>query len=366
MAKRPARYDANLPKNLTYRRREKSFYWRNPLTKKEFSLGRISRKDAIGQAIEANHYIEKNYAPVVLLEKLQDTKDVFITVSEWLERYDVIIKRRDLAENTYKIRSGQITTIQQALGDKVLKDVVTKDIAGFLEIYFKQGKLSMAGGLRSVLSDIFREAIVEGHIENNPVDPTRVPTRVPTSTVKRERLELDQYKSIRQAAEQQSAWFGLSMDLALVTGQRREDVAAIKFSDIVGDRLLVEQGKTGNKLALPLDLTIDAIGLRLSDVIAQCRNSSKTDYMISVGIRKNNPNGSVELNGLTKGFVKARKASGIQLDDNPPTFHEIRSLAGRLYEKERGKEFAQKLLGHKSAKMTDKYLDTKGKEYTYL
>ncbi|EHD21822.1 MULTISPECIES: tyrosine-type recombinase/integrase [Brenneria] len=362
MAKRPARYDANLPKNLTYRRREKSFYWRNPLTDQEFSLGRISRKDAIGQAIEANHYIEQNYAPIVLLEKLQDTKDVVITIAEWLERYDVIIKRRDLAENTYKIRSGQITTIRQAFGDKALKDVTTKDIAGFLEIYFKQGKLSMAGGLRAVLSDIFREAIVEGHIENNPV----APTRVPASEVKRERLELEQYIAIRQAAKHQPAWFGLSMDLALVTGQRREDVTQMRFSHIIDGCLLVEQGKTGNKLALPMDLGLKAIGPTLGDVIEQCRIASKSDYLISAGVRKNSPDGMINPDSLTKGFVKARKATGISFDDSPPPFHEIRSLAGRLYEKERGKEFAQKLLGHKSAKMTEKYLDTRGKEYTYL
>lgn len=51
---------------------------------------------------------------------------------------------------------------------------------------------------------------------------------------------------------------------------------------------------------------------------------------------------------------------------SPPTFHEIRSLAGRLYEKEKGKEFARNLLGHKSEKMTDKYLDARGKEYAML
>ncbi|AFR03250.1 tyrosine-type recombinase/integrase [Pectobacterium carotovorum] len=357
---RTTRYDANLPRNLTYRKKYKSFYWRNPLTGKEIPLGQIARRDAVSQAIEANSFIEQSFSPVALIEKLKVKKE--LTMAEWLERYDVIIQRRDLAANTYKTRSGQLATIQQSLGGKILKEITTKDIAEFLEIYLQQEKLSMAAGFRSVLSDIFREAIVEGHIDNNPV----LPTRTPQPNVKRERLELEQYKAIRIAAEKQAQWFQLAMDLALVTGQRREDVAAIKFSDIVDDRLLVEQGKTGNKLAIPLDLTIDAIGLRLCDVIEQCRNSSKTDYMISVGIRKNNPNGAVELNGLTKGFVKARKASGIELDEKPPTFHEIRSLAGRLYEKERGKEFAQKLLGHKSAKMTEKYLDTRGKDYVYL
>ncbi|PWC10498.1 tyrosine-type recombinase/integrase [Brenneria corticis] len=360
MAKRPEKYDANLPRNLTYRRSYKSYYWRNPITGKEIPLGQIARRDAISQAIEANNYIEQNYAPVALIERLKEKKDT--TLTEWLERYDVIIKRRDLAENTYKIRAGQIATIQQALGNKALKDVSTRDIAGFLEIYFQQGKLSMAGGLRSVLSDIFREAIVEGHIENNPV----MPTRVPTSEVKRERLELEQYIAIRQAAEQQPMWFSLSMDLALITGQRREDVSQMRFCHIIDGRLRVDQGKTGSMLALPMDLRLEAARFSLGDVIDKCRNASNTDYLISAGIRKNSPDGMMNPDSLTKGFVKARKATGIVFDESPPTFHEIRSLAGRLYEKEKGKEFAQKLLGHKSVKMTDKYLNTRGKEYTYL
>ncbi|NIA33267.1 integrase [Serratia marcescens] len=56
----------------------------------------------------------------------------------------------------------------------------------------------------------------------------------------------------------------------------------------------------------------------------------------------------------------------MSFEESPPTFHEIRSLAGRLYEKERGKDFAQKLLGHTTEMMTLKYLKTRGKEYVML
>lgn len=31
------KYDANLPKNLTYRKNDRAFYWRNPVTKKEIA-----------------------------------------------------------------------------------------------------------------------------------------------------------------------------------------------------------------------------------------------------------------------------------------------------------------------------------------
>ncbi|EHW7166415.1 tyrosine-type recombinase/integrase, partial [Salmonella enterica subsp. enterica serovar Corvallis] len=101
--------------------------------------------------------------------------------------------------------------------------------------------------------------------------------------------------------------------------------------------------------------------------IDRCRLVSRTDFMISAGIRKNSPTGNIHPDGLTKKFVKARKISGVKCSDNPPTFHEIRSLAGRLYKDERGEEFAQKLLGHTSENTTKPYLDERNnKAYVML
>ena len=47
-----------------------------------------------------------------------------------------------------------------------------------------------------------------------------------------------------------------------------------------------------------------------------------------------------------------------------PTFHEQRSLSERLY-REQGIN-TQKLLGHKTQKMTDKYQDVRGKEWQII
>ncbi|ENF9604618.1 tyrosine-type recombinase/integrase [Salmonella enterica] len=345
------RYDANLPKNLTYRKNDKAFYWRNPLTKKEIALGQISRRDAIAQAIEANNFIAQNYTPVALIEKLKGMDS--LTVTKWIERYAVLLQRRNLSANTYKIRGNQLATIREKMGEMLLAEVTTKHVATFLETWIEGGKNTMAGAMRSVLSDMFREAVVEGHITQNPVEPTRAPK----IEVARNRLRLDVYKKIREAAEHLPAWFPLAMDLALVTGQRREDISCMKFSNIIDDRLYINQIKTGMKIALPLSLNLSAVGLRLGTVIDRCRLVSRTDYLISPGVRKNSSDGSLHPDSLTKKFVAARKLAGINFSDNPPTFHEIRSLAGRLYRDERGEDFAQKLLGHTSENTTKLYLD---------
>ena len=354
------RYDANLPKNLTYRKSSKTYAWRNPVTKIEIPLGKISRRDAVAQAIEANCYIEQKYTPAALMEKLKGEHE--FTLSQWLERYEVILQRRDLAANTYKARAGQLKTIGERLGGMLLASITTRHVAEFLDPWIAEGKKTMAGTLRSVMSDIFREAVVEGRVSINPVEPTRAPK----IEVSRQRLALEQFRLVRLAAERQPAWFGLAMDLALITGQRREDVACMKFSHINDDRLYITQIKTGAMIAIPLSLTLDSAGLKLGTVIDRCRLVSRCDYLVSAGIRKNSPDGSVHPDSLTKGFVKARNNAGIEMSENPPTFHEIRSLSGRLFEKVYGKDFAQKLLGHKSEKMTEKYLNTREKIFTML
>ena len=67
-------------------------------------------------------------------------------------------------------------------------------------------------------------------------------------------------------------------------------------------------------IALPLDLELKVVGLQLGAVIDRCRRVSKTDYMISAGIRKNSPDGAISLNSLTGKFAIARKLTEIAFE----------------------------------------------------
>lgn len=164
------------------------------MTGQEISLGRIDRKDAVAQAIEASNYIDQNYLPSSLLDRIKDVPT--FTVAAWLERYEVILDRRELKPNTMKVRRNQNVTLKEEFGKIPLASVTTKDIASFLEKYILCDKKSMASWLSPVLTDIFREAIVEGHVDRNPAEPARTPT----PKVKRERLLLEQFTIIRKAA----------------------------------------------------------------------------------------------------------------------------------------------------------------------
>jgi hypothetical protein len=109
--------------------------------------------------------------------------------------------------------------------------------------------------------------------------------------------------------------------------------------------------------------------MRSSD--ERCSAGNKSEFLVSSGIRKNSPDGSIHPDVLTKRFVNARSLSGLEFTANPPTFNGIRSLAGRLHEKEHGAKFeekegmafGQRLPGHTSETTTEKSLDTRKKEF---
>ncbi|QHB32401.1 tyrosine-type recombinase/integrase [Yersinia canariae] len=157
------------------------------------------------------------------------------------------------------------------------------------------------------------------------------------------------------------------MALALITGQRRDDVRQLRKGDVHDGKLWVIQGKTGNQIAISLSLRLEIMNTTVGEIIERCMNESKSEYLISSSSKSSGRKlGALNADSLTKSFVKALKATDLVYEVSPPSFHEIRSLASRLYEAEYSKEFAQKLLGHKSMKMTNVYLDSRKNEWIQI
>ncbi|MGG5216133.1 tyrosine-type recombinase/integrase [Rahnella variigena] len=193
-------------------------------------------------------------------------------------------------------------------------------------------------------------------------------TRVPRNKVTRGRLSFSQWKKIFDNAADLQPYLQNSMLLALITGQRRADILNMKFSDVWDGHLHITQSKTGTRLALPLTLFLPEINLSLDDVIRQCRDRVMSKYMIhhSRAHGSSKPGDPVTGNGVTRMFKQARIASGLKFTEGttPPTFHEQRSLAERLFSAHGIN--TQTLLGHKTAAMTEKYHDDRGADWITL
>ena len=220
----------------------------------------------------------------------------------------------------------------------------------------------MAQAMRSFLRDLFAAALSKGWVATNPVNATKVVD----AEVRRSRLTLDDFRAIHAVALKDfSPWLARAMELALVTGQRREDVIGMGPGHVRDGRLWLVQGKTKTKISIPLGLRLDAVGWSIDDVVGRCRDVSLDKHLVhhSKPVAQTKPGDPVRPATLTRTFAAARDQAGIKSEKGatPPSFHEIRSLAARLYSAQ-GVD-VQALLGHKSAEMTARYRDSRGAEW---
>jgi integrase len=335
------------------------FYYKNPQTKKQMGLGR-DRARAFQEARKANAALATR-EPSSIVDWVLGKTDY--TLEAWLPVYKQLwAAEANPAENTLINYAVYWRRIEKAdFAKQRVAEIETDTIARYLKAYREAHGATAATMMRARLKDIFRWAETEGLIKKgcSPVEATRTPKVV----VARERMSLEQFLAIREAGP---IWLRNAMNIALLTGQRREDILGMKFSDWRDGRLHVAQGKSGGKTRLALDggIRLEKIGMSIADVVKSCRDSVASHFLVH-HVRhtgKVKPGHKVEGKGLGKAFISAREAAGIKPSEGrtPVTFHEIRSLAERLYREEQGAEFAQMILGHKNAATTAKYDDLRG------
>jgi len=97
--------------------------------------------------------------------------------------------------------------------------------------------------------------------------------------------------------------------------------------------------------------------------ISQCRDAVVSRYMVH-HVRnhtKAKKGDRLHRHSVSKGFLQARRRTDLTWERNLPAYHEIRSLAGRLYN-DQGID-VQSLLGHADPKTTAMYRDSRGAEW---
>jgi integrase len=346
------------PPNL-YQNPAGYFYYKNPQTGKQKGLGR-DRAHAFSEARAANAVLA-TLKPSSLADWVAGK--VEYTLAEWLPVYKQLwAAEANPAENTLINYAVYWRRLESAdFAKRCLADIGTETIATYLKDYRDAHGATAATMMRARLKDIFRWAQTQGLIKQgcSPVEATRAPKVV----VARERMSFEQFLAIREAGP---IWLRNAMNIALLTGQRREDILAMRFSDWREGRLHVAQGKSGGKTRLALDgaIRLGKLGMSIADVVKSCRDSIASHFLVHhvrhTGTVK--PGHKVDGKGLGQAFISAREVAGIKPSEGrtPVTFHEIRSLAERLYREEQGAEFAQMILGHKNAATTAKYDDLRG------
>jgi integrase len=277
----------------------------------------------------------------------------------WLDRFQEVLDERGPAKAT---RAYQRVMMKRARAEwpaqTSIAAIDTAMVADAIRKLTAVGKRKMAQAYRSFLASCFRSAIAQGWRPDNPVavtDAVRVRTR-------RARLSIEHFRAI-YADEQTKPWLRNAMLLALVTGQRREDIARGLRRDVREGCWWVEQRKTGSRVAIPLGIRLEAVGMSLSEVLEQCRSTGiLSPYLIHQTYRggSSKPGAAIALRAFSDAFTDAVRRLGLQWGDrSAPTFHELRSLSKRLYDAQGGVDTKQ-LLGHSSASAAATYADARG------
>lgn len=283
------------------------------------------------------------------------------TISNWLELYEKIILTRGYKDQTIKNRRCNLLHVQRLWGECEIANLRPHQIASALKTFSKEHS-STAVRVLSELRDIYVEAIANGWAESSPAAHIKAPKH----KVMRERLTLETWSKMYElSATSPQRWVRSMLLLGVVIGQRRGDLAKVRFDDVVDGHLRIEQQKEagkgyGARLEIPLALRLDCVDMTLGDVIEHCRNSAKPGPTL---LRQSGGN-KIEASSLSARFcehikiVLGKKDPGLY---RRPSLHEMRSLSARQYCLQGiDPKVVQTLLGHSDIEMTEMYLNDRG------
>jgi len=285
------------------------------------------------------------------------------TLNDWLDLHEVQLRQRGYKAPTLKNRAANLAHVRRLWGQRPISQIRPHEIATALKT-FSAERSSTAVRVMFELRDALNEAVANGWADTNPAAHVKPPKH----KIVRARLKAETWHAMRTLAKAgPQRWVESLLLLALVTGQRRADLAKMTFDDVVTHEdgtqaLRIEQQKQsgkgyGARVEIPLALRMDAIGMTVGEVIEHCRSSGKPGAAM---LRKANGT-PIEQSSLSARFhehIVAVLGEGAHKIYQWPSLHEVRSLSARLY-RAQGVD-VQTLLGHKNAEMTAIYENDRG------
>ena len=253
------------------------------------------------------------------------------TMSELLDRYilEVIPHKGD---RTQKDNIKEARFLRAFFGAMGVTDVLPHHIA-----QYRDSRAAKTRGNREIalLSNVFTKACEWGYA-----------TRNPCREVKRNKEnERDRYVTDEELEEFKKGcptWIQLYIELKVMTGLRQQDLLALKWQDVRPETLFVAPMKTQRTTRKKLNII-------LSEELHSLLNSmlKQSDYLFST--RQGNPYSESGFASIWQRLMKKFELSG------HARFHE-HDIRGKTATDMDYPIAAQRLLGHASLAMTEKYI----------
>lgn len=253
-------------------------------------------------------------------------------VADTFDWYERRVKSGDLKESSLRPYKSQRERIQGAFQEFAPSQVKTAHITSFLDFYFDQ-QPATANSALTVLRGIFDRGVRWGLCEYNPARSVQA-----MKVTARDRYLTDtEFLAIRGAAP---PYLKLVMDMCYLTAQRIGDVLHIKQADISEDGVFFQQEKTKKRLLVEStpeleQLVKDARALNIVTGLYLFTKSASYPHCYAT---------------VRSHWVKACDMAGV----NDARIHDIRAKA--ITDADAEGIDAQKLAGHATKAMTERYL----------
>lgn len=248
-----------------------------------------------------------------------------------LDEYLVSPKFLALADKTRNQYENVAKVIREFFHGATITTITPAHIALWMD---KHHSRIQANTGKAIISNVFKAAVRHGLVNLNPCDGIEYHL-----IQGRDRLISDEeYRSIWTLAQ---AHVQIAMDLGYLTGSRIQDILDIKLQDLTEDGIFIRQGKTKKKMLFIWSPALEEVIARAKALPRPVRG------MHLLCNHQGRPYPYSTFNDHWLEAVRSAKVEGVH-------FHDIRAKAA-TDAKSMGMDY-QKLLGHTSKAMSDKYV----------
>jgi integrase len=228
----------------------------------QYRINRQQRRESLGDVrkvklVDARKIARRRFAEAELgVDAGAKKKASALTLGVVIKRY-LDARKPVLRPSSYRNAVRYLDASWAPLHKRTLADIKRADVASRLQELSKHGHRAAAARARECLSALYTWALGEALCEANPVIGTNDPN---AGSRPRDRVLSDgELCVIWNACGDDSA--GRAIRLVLLTGTRRAELGALKWSEFVGGTLTIlgERTKNGQTLMLPLPAFARAI-----------------------------------------------------------------------------------------------------------
>ena len=336
---------------------------------------RIQRKLTIGRrdtitvykassiAEEKRHEIGEGHDPVAVAEE----RLAAITFKELAE--DRFNRDSDLADSSKKLyREALEADVYSAIGDLPADEIVPAQIVPILDKIENRGSLVQADRTKSAMSGVFAWGRKRHAMTANPT--AGLGKR--SSSVERDRVLSDkEMGSFWRASKSKEAWLSkrmrLILQLAILTGQRRTEVAGARMSELELEGKTpiwslaghtrrsgrIVRGRTKNRKAQVVPLSKQAVAL-FREAAAQ---AGKSSFVFPAAPKKGDPEGKTRLphiHGESVSKAVRRLRADFKIED--VTIHDMRTaISTWLGDQGVRPDVIDRILNHKPKSVTRRH-----------